>query len=210
MRRPVPDAGRRARPGRGRLPHRRHQGRRRGPLAARRSPRPPRPADRGAARLPATPSRWCSRGLFPIDGDDFEDLRESLEKLKLNDASITLHAGDLGRARLRVPLRLPRPAAHGDRQGAARARVRPRPDRHRAERRVPRAPHRRRRSIVVDNPADLPDPQQHRLHRGAVLQGRDHHADGLHGHADGAVPARAAARWTSSSTCRPSGSSCTT
>jgi GTP-binding protein LepA len=28
-------------------------------------------------------------GLFPIDGDDFDHLRESLEKLKLNDASIT-------------------------------------------------------------------------------------------------------------------------
>ena len=28
-------------------------------------------------------------GLYPIDGDDFENLRESLEKLKLNDASIT-------------------------------------------------------------------------------------------------------------------------
>jgi GTP-binding protein LepA len=28
-------------------------------------------------------------GLFPIDGDDFERLRESLQKLKLNDASIT-------------------------------------------------------------------------------------------------------------------------
>ena len=28
-------------------------------------------------------------GLFPIDGDDFENLRESLGKLKLNDASIS-------------------------------------------------------------------------------------------------------------------------
>lgn len=28
-------------------------------------------------------------GLFPIDGDDFENLREALGKLKLNDASIT-------------------------------------------------------------------------------------------------------------------------
>ena len=28
-------------------------------------------------------------GLFPIDGDDFENLRESLQRLKLNDASIT-------------------------------------------------------------------------------------------------------------------------
>jgi GTP-binding protein LepA len=33
------------------------------------------------------PMVFC--GLFPIDGDDFELLRESLEKLKLNDASIT-------------------------------------------------------------------------------------------------------------------------
>ena len=33
------------------------------------------------------PMVFC--GLFPIDGDDFETLRESLEKLKLNDASIT-------------------------------------------------------------------------------------------------------------------------
>ncbi|MFM8266702.1 MAG: GTP-binding protein, partial [Ilumatobacteraceae bacterium] len=32
------------------------------------------------------PMVFC--GLFPIDGDDFELLRESLEKLKLNDASV--------------------------------------------------------------------------------------------------------------------------
>ena len=28
-------------------------------------------------------------GLYPVDGDEFEDLRESLEKLRLNDSSFT-------------------------------------------------------------------------------------------------------------------------
>ena len=50
-----------------------------------------------------------------------------------------LRAGDLAGARLRLPLRLPRSPAHGDRARAARAGVRPRPDRDRAERRLPGA-----------------------------------------------------------------------
>jgi len=37
--------------------------------------------------LDPKPMVFC--GLFPIDGDDFENLRESLQRLKLNDASIT-------------------------------------------------------------------------------------------------------------------------
>jgi GTP-binding protein LepA len=49
---------------------------------------PLRPA---AAPLPGyqdpKPMVFC--GLYPVDGDDFADLRESLERLKLNDASIT-------------------------------------------------------------------------------------------------------------------------
>ena len=47
-----------------------------------------RPADKAldGYRDPK-PMVFC--GLFPIDADDFETLRESLEKLKLNDASIS-------------------------------------------------------------------------------------------------------------------------
>jgi GTP-binding protein LepA len=40
------------------------------------------------------PMVFC--GLYPIDGDDFENLRESLQKLKLNDASITYESETSG------------------------------------------------------------------------------------------------------------------
>ena len=39
---------------------------------------------------PSIPVVWC--GLFPVDADDFEKLRESLGKLRLNDASFHYEA----------------------------------------------------------------------------------------------------------------------
>ena len=39
---------------------------------------------------PSIPVVWC--GLFPVDADDFEHLRESLGKLRLNDASFHYEA----------------------------------------------------------------------------------------------------------------------
>ena len=74
-----------ARPRRGRLPHRRHQGRRRGPLG-RDGHDAARPG-RAARRATATPSRWCSAASTRSTATSSRDLRESLEKLRLNDAA---------------------------------------------------------------------------------------------------------------------------
>jgi GTP-binding protein LepA len=63
-------------------------------------------------------------GLYPVESHQYAELREALEKLRLNDASFFYEPETVGGARLRLPLRLPRPAAHGDRAGAARARIR--------------------------------------------------------------------------------------
>ena len=45
------------------------------------------------------PNPMVYAGLYPIDGDDFNELREALEKLQLNDAALTFEpetSGALG------------------------------------------------------------------------------------------------------------------
>ena len=98
-----------------------------------------------------------------------------------------LRTRDLRRARLRLPVRVPRAAPHGDHPGAARPRVQPRPHRHRPVGRVPGAQDRRRRDRG-GQPLGAARGGEHRLHRGADAHLHDPHAEGLHRHDHGALP----------------------
>ncbi len=95
-------------------------------------------ATAGAAGLQGNPAAGVRRAV----SDRGEPVRLAARRAGKAQAQRRLAAlrarGEPG-ARLRLPLRLPRPAAHGNRAGAARARVRPGPHHHRAERGVPGA-----------------------------------------------------------------------
>ena len=103
-----------------------------------------------------------------------------------------LRAGDLRCARLRVPLRVPRPAAHGDRPRAARARVRPRPDLDRAQRGLQRA-HGGRHRAGRHQPERVPRRRQDRRGPRAGRQGHDPEPQRLHRRDHGALPVQARA-----------------
>ncbi len=83
-------------------------------------------------------------GLYPVEGSEYPRAARRAGEAAAERRVVFLRAGDVGRARVRVPLRVPRPAAHGDRPGAARTRVRHGPDHDRAGRAVPRDDDRRR------------------------------------------------------------------
>ena len=118
-------------------------------------------------------------GIYPTDSDQYEGLRDALEKLRAQRRQPALRARVVDRPRLRLPLRLPRPAAHGDRPGAARARVQPEPDHHGPDGGVPRLPDRRRHAAARE-PEQSAGPGRDRPHRRAVREGADHGAGRLH------------------------------
>ena len=127
---PEDDRDRRARPGRGRLHHRPDQAGRRHPRR-RHHHRRPQPDGRGAAGLQAGAA---GRVLRPLPGrrGGFRGPARGDGQAAPQRRELLLRDGDLGRARLRLPLRLSRAAASRDHPGAARARVQPRPHRDRA------------------------------------------------------------------------------
>ncbi len=141
--------------GPGRLPHRVDQARRRredGRDDHRRRSSPtaaPCPGYRDAKPM-------VFAGLYPIEDTDYEGPARRAREAPPERLRLQLRAGDLARARLRLPLRLPRHAPPRDRPGAARARVQPLADRHRAQRALPGGDDRRARRIEVENPSKLP------------------------------------------------------
>ena len=98
---------------------------------------------KAAARLQAGAAGGVLRSV-PGRAAEFEDLRDAMAKLRLNDASFQYEMEIERRAGLRLPLRLSRAAAPRNHPRAAGARVQHRPDHHRAERDLP-SPHDRRR-----------------------------------------------------------------
>ena len=81
---------------------------------------------------PAKPMVFA--GIFPTDPARYEDLRDALDKLRLNDASFSREPEVSAAAWIWLSVWLSRPTSHGDRPGAAGARVQPGPGDHRANR----------------------------------------------------------------------------
>ena len=82
-------------------------------------------------------------GLYPVESHQYAELREALEKLRLNDASFFFEPETSAALGFGFRCGFLGPAPHGDRAGAARARVQHGPGHDRAGRAVPRDDDRR-------------------------------------------------------------------
>ena len=143
------------------------------PASATPSPTTQRPDRRRRCPASSQSSRWCSAACSRSTPRDFEKLRDSLDKLRLNDASFSFEMETQRGARLRLPLRLPRPAPPRDHPGAADPRIRPRPHHHRAVGRLPHPPAPTATVQRAAQPGRHARPQADRDDRGAVDRG-DH------------------------------------
>ena len=129
-------------------------------------------------------------GLYPVEGHEYPRAARGAREAAAERRVALLRAGDVGGARLRLPLRVPRPAAHGDRAGAARARVRHGPGDDGAGRAVPRDDD-RRRGARDRQPGEAAGSRAHRQARGAGDHGDDPDAVGARRRDPAALPGQA-------------------
>ena len=173
---PQDDPDRRPERGRGGLRGRQHQdpGRRQGGRHHDPRPHPQHPAlHRDAARLQGAAAGGVRRHL-PHQQRRLREPAGRHGPAAAERQLVQVRARDQPGARLRLPLRLPRPAAHGDRPGAAGAGVRPGPHHHRPLGALQGSPHRRHRR-GGGQPLQAAAPAPDRQHRGA-----DHRGDHPH------------------------------
>ncbi len=129
-------------------------------------------------------------GIFPVDSDDVTDLKEALQRLNLNDASLVFEpessaalgfgfrCGFLGLLHMEiVQERLEREFNLSLITTAPTVEYRVRL--------------RTGEVIAIDNPEMLPDASQHRRHRGTADQGDDHRPEHVRRRDHGAVPGAA-------------------
>ena len=144
-----------------------------------------RPTARGVPRLPRRQADGVRRPL-PDRGHRIRRAARRAREASPERSRLQLRAGDLAGPRLRLPLRLPRHAAHGDRPGAAGARVQPVAHHHGAVGAVPH-PHHRRRGAGHRQPVEAAHAGPDRADGGAVRAVVRLRADRVH---DGHLQAR--------------------
>ena len=96
-------------------------------------------------------------GIYPVDTEDYEELRNSMEKLQLNDASLTFEPESSAALGFGFRLWVFRYATHGDYSRAFRARIRMT-----VITTVPNVSYyaytKAGEELIINNPSDLPDP----------------------------------------------------
>ena len=117
-------------------------------------------------------------GVYPIDNENFENLRASLEKLQLNDASLTFQPESSAALGF---------AAHGNRAGAARPRVQHGRHHDRPER-VLHRPYEERGGDRGAQPGQPARPHPYRPHRRAFHPCVGHHEHGFYRSHHDALP----------------------